>query len=62
MGPNPMFELIKMPPFRNPDDDDEEEGVGVLQRDDYVDGPSELSPLIVDKGWESTLNRLVGNF
>ncbi|CAL9027116.1 unnamed protein product [Prunus brigantina] len=58
MGPNPMVELIKIPPFRNPDDDDDEEGVGVLQRDDYVDGPSELSPLIVDKGWESTLNRL----
>ncbi|XP_008241715.1 PREDICTED: lipid phosphate phosphatase epsilon 1, chloroplastic [Prunus mume] len=59
MGPNSGVELIKMPPFRNPDDDDDDgEGVGLFQRDDYVDGPSELSPLIVDKGWESTLNRL----
>ncbi|KAL6294343.1 hypothetical protein ACE6H2_002485 [Prunus campanulata] len=59
MGPN-LVELINLLPFRNPDDDDDddEEGVGVLQRDDYVDGPSELSLLIMDKGWETTLNRL----
>ncbi|KAM1529236.1 hypothetical protein ACFX1Z_018466 [Malus domestica] len=55
MGSNSMVELIKMLPFRNADGED---GGGELHREDYIDGTSELSPLVVDNGLESKLNRL----
>lgn len=57
MASNSMIELIKMLPSRNADGED---GGGEIQPEDYIDGSSELSPLIVDNGLESKLNRLVG--
>ncbi|TQD90820.1 hypothetical protein C1H46_023660 [Malus baccata] len=55
MASNSMVELIKMLPSRNADGED---SGGEIQPEDYIDGPSELSPLIVDNGLESKLNRL----
>lgn len=59
LGPKNTFEMIKASAFRNPNGD---EGVRVIEQEDFVDGPSEFRAGLSSDGMESTLNRLVGNF
>lgn len=59
MVPNSIVELINLLPSRN--NGNGEEAVRVLQREEYVDGSSDLGPGLAGNGLESTLNRLVGN-